>query len=579
MQETRSFTIDKNILYSIIQSQAGTLEKALLEGVQNSYDAGSTFCDIVIDKTNFSIKDDGKGFANKAEIENFFERFGTPHTEGDGAKFGKFRMGRGQIFSYGDNAWQSGKFTMQVDIKNEGLDYKLAEVKTAVKGCEIDVVLYDRLNNRELDDVIRNITRMVKYLAMPVSINGKVVSKDPSTMKWDIETDDAYIKVNEMGDLGVWHEGIFVRDYGGYHFGVSGEVVAKKQFEVNFARNDIMTSKCKMWKRISAKLKAFGKKRVVKKARLSEHERKMLVLDIISGESSFEEMKKIKLITDTAGRGWELQKISKIAEDNWYDWGDRTALSVEDVAGSRIAESAHKKEAFILSKSTLNLWQVESLQELMELFEKLDVKTVAGVRDRNHWDRERYDERGGYYTGINLLDMEDIKKQYSNGYMQVEDKELSSHQLVVLKSLRNEVDNIRYVFQKVGISDNFMKGRYVYGGQSDEAEAWTNGSDKIWINTDLLDKGARGFGEYMKLCSVMAHEYMHNDNDAESHIHGTEFYAGFHEVMTSPWFYDMALKGFKAMIRGCKAKNIRVFALVRDEEDSIDEYQHEVAVG
>ena len=577
MQETRSFTIDKNILYSIIQSQAGTLEKALLEGVQNSYDAGSTFCDIVIDKTNFSIKDDGKGFASKAEIENFFERFGTPHTEGDGAKFGKFRMGRGQIFSYGDNAWQSGKFTMQVDIKNEGLDYKLAEVKTAIKGCEIDVVLYERLTNREMNDVVRNITRMVKYLEMPVSINGKVVSKDPSTLKWDIETDDAYIKVNEGGDLGVWHEGIYVKDYGGYHFGVSGEVVAKKQFQVNFARNDIMTTQCKMWKRISAKLKAFGKKKIVAKAKLSDYERQMIVDGIISGEYVFEGMKKIKLIIDTVGRGWELQKITKIADENWYDWGTRTALSVEDVAGSRIAESAHKKEAFILSKSTLDLWRVGSLQELMELFEKLDSESVN--RLTTSFDGSRYNERGGFYTAITLLDMEDIKKQYNSGYIQLEDKELGSHQLAVLKSLRNEVNHIRYVFAKVGVTDSWMEERSIFGGKSDEAEAWTNGKDKVWIDTELLDAGARGFSEYMKVCAVLAHEYMHDENDAESHIHGTEFYAGFHEVMTSPWFYDYALKGFKSMIAECKAKKIRVFALVRDQEDVIDDYQHEVAVG
>jgi hypothetical protein len=284
----------------------------------------------------------------------------------------------------------------------------------------------------------------------------------------------------------------------------------------------------------------------------------------------------MKLITDTAGRGWELQKITKIAEDNWYDWGDRTALSVEDVAGSRIAESAHKKEAFILSKSTLNLWQVDTLKELMELFEKLDSKTVGGLLN-HHYYSDRYEERGGYYTGITLLDMEDIKKQYSNGYIQLEDKELGSHQLAVLRSLRSDVSSIRFVFNNIGVTDSVMKERFICGGQSDEAEAWTNGSNKIWIDTDLLDKGARGFSEYMKVCAVLAHEYMHHENDAESHIHGTEFYAGFHEVMTSPWFYDMALKGFKSMIGECKRKKIRVFAAVRDEEDVIDEYQHEVA--
>ena len=122
--EKREFKLHKDILWSIIQSQSGTLGKAVLELVMNSIDAGATSVDITLSGKNISVSDDGKGFTNRGEIEQFFETFGTPHTKGD-ATYGRFRMGRGQIMAFSKNDWQSGEFAMQVDIKNCGLNYNL----------------------------------------------------------------------------------------------------------------------------------------------------------------------------------------------------------------------------------------------------------------------------------------------------------------------------------------------------------------------------------------------------------------------------------------------------------------------
>jgi hypothetical protein len=50
--ETRAFQIDHNkLLLDVIRRQAGTLSKAILEGVMNAVDAGATRCDISIDET------------------------------------------------------------------------------------------------------------------------------------------------------------------------------------------------------------------------------------------------------------------------------------------------------------------------------------------------------------------------------------------------------------------------------------------------------------------------------------------------------------------------------------------------
>lgn len=59
------FEIDKNILYSVIAKQAGTVQKAFLELVMNSIDAGASKVDIEFDGKRFSVLDDGKGFESE----------------------------------------------------------------------------------------------------------------------------------------------------------------------------------------------------------------------------------------------------------------------------------------------------------------------------------------------------------------------------------------------------------------------------------------------------------------------------------------------------------------------------------
>ena len=96
--EIRKFKMHPDLLFSVIKSQAGTQEKAILEAVMNAVDAGATKCEIKIDENGYSIVDDGKGFVSRQEVDEFFETFGTPHKEGD-ATYGRFRMGRGQLFA------------------------------------------------------------------------------------------------------------------------------------------------------------------------------------------------------------------------------------------------------------------------------------------------------------------------------------------------------------------------------------------------------------------------------------------------------------------------------------------------
>lgn len=154
------------ILWSIIKSQAGTLGKAVLELVMNSIDAGASTVSVDLSGSRLVVSDDGKGFQSREEIENWFETFGTPHEKGD-ARYGRFRMGRGQVMAFTRNRWRSGTFSMFVDIRDLGLEYELTTESKPHKGCRIEGDLYEKLSPSEVIRVTDNLRELCKYAPIP----------------------------------------------------------------------------------------------------------------------------------------------------------------------------------------------------------------------------------------------------------------------------------------------------------------------------------------------------------------------------------------------------------------------------
>src|SRR5258708_801738 len=98
MRQTREFKLHPAMLDNVIRNQSGTPQKALLELVMNSIDAGARRVEVTVDEKGFVVRDDGCGIAAVQDLEAFWDTFGTPHDPGD-ATFGTFRIGRGQIMS------------------------------------------------------------------------------------------------------------------------------------------------------------------------------------------------------------------------------------------------------------------------------------------------------------------------------------------------------------------------------------------------------------------------------------------------------------------------------------------------
>ena len=144
---THRFEAHDALLLSVMREQAGTLAKAVQEGVMNSIDAGAGRVDVRTTAMTVEIHDDGGGFASKEAILRCFTIFGLPQEmqEQMTKTYGHFRMGRGQMFHYGRNVWRTNTFSMHTDLDARGLDFDVRSgIEPPVPGCRIQIDLYDR---------------------------------------------------------------------------------------------------------------------------------------------------------------------------------------------------------------------------------------------------------------------------------------------------------------------------------------------------------------------------------------------------------------------------------------------------
>ncbi len=264
-------TSDESTLLLFIMQQSGSLEKAILEATMNSEDAGADTIEIELTGNRVIITDNGKVFQTREEIRNCFLHFANPHmVDDDGrstdAKFGRFRIGRGQMFAYGVNRWRSGTFLMETDTKTNILGAHITDKLENVKGCRIEIDLYDPEDIRSLGRIEAGIERYIRYTESTVTLNGTRVNTPASQKKWDKENDWAWVDIAKAGDYGginFYQQGVFVENIPRYAYGVSGTVVTKKQLVLNTARNEVIR-KSEGWKEITKLLKEEQRNAVVK---------------------------------------------------------------------------------------------------------------------------------------------------------------------------------------------------------------------------------------------------------------------------------------------------------------------------
>lgn len=493
--ETRSFTMHPKLLYDVILRQAGSLSKAVLEGVMNGVDARATRIDIEVTDEHVRITDDGVGFRSRADVEQYFESFGQPHAAEERKVFGTFRMGRGQMFAYGTNRWRTGEFKMEVDIKGRGLDYDLAEGLESHPGCDITIDLYEPLLPSDLASLERELKRQVKYVSLPVTLNGHRISTDPSTEKWDHETDDAYVRLKDTGTLTVYNLGVFVTDLGAYRYGTGGEVVSKRQLKLNFARNDIQ-SDCPVWKRTRTHLGDESGRKIRRKTRLTDGEKEHLIEQIKAGERSGRDLYKLRFLDDVTGRSWSPDRLeSHVARK-------RVPVITHAPTGDFRGDTLMQRgTAFVFASHTLDLFGVADSEALVHL---LVARNILG----------------GSFPGVSYLEFDEAARGLS-----------SDHRIVDKADYRPREDFLMRFVQSI-YRRQFQyreKPRRLLLGDSETSRAWTDGNSFIAIRRDFIDQADDVEG-WLRLAQLILHELTHEDPTTDQHTHTPEFYRAYHDT-------------------------------------------------
>jgi hypothetical protein len=529
----RKFTVAPEIIYSLIKAQAGTLAKSVGECVMNSIDAAASLIDIAITQESILIRDDGRGFQTREEIEQCFEVFGFEH-EGEARTFGQFGIGRAQLWNYCPTVWTTHEFRMVVDIRNRGLDYELMDGLPHLQGLTIEGRFYEPLSVHDLYLFEKELKELVKFVAIPVRLNGKRVNKDIAREKWTYSTPEAWIKLKETGELAVYNLGFLIRSYPASEFGCGGFVVSKPgvRFALNMARNDILTADCEVWKKIKPLLQQKEKPLRIK---MTEAKREQLAQLFLAGQLAETDVRESKIIQDILGR---YHTLTEIAPE--LLWGQKPVTAAP--LGNTLAEYVHRsKRAFVLQQTTLDRFRADHVQDFME-------QMKAGMIRLHPWYQDS--------CPVVLEDFREVCREFSGRRLPVPPKEWSKEEqaaIGVLNQLSVKVG------QCVGTSSGttVMK-RQIDLGISDTDKAWTDGRSHITFDRNTLALARRGLGGWQILFNILLQQYL-QDSQEDGRIEADQaFYQRYHDATIYILAEDLTLleTAFKRYVNQCRKLDI-----------------------
>lgn len=411
------------LLYDVITRQAGSIEKAWLEAVMNSVDAGATKVEFCISPDQTIITDDGKGMT-KEEVIKFFEVFGAPLERGEEKTYGEFRMGRGQLFAFGINKWITKTNLMSVDIKNKGLNYSL-EDNGNFDGCKITIQHYKKIES--LEDSIRNLEDWTKYVPIKVVINGETIEPE-NQFSWELNTKNSSYRLKTGNVVKVFNQGIFVKNLSGQ--GVSGIISTKKPLKLNFARNDIQDD-CEVWKKIEKEYLDLKRQIFQKRMTYLNEEAKKAIIYLMYRKREDRERFSSKKVFRTANGNWVSLEDLKGRKVALGKYGDRLADKIMQLGGG-----------IILDQDFVSKWRLEYL-----------------VKYDFRWDH---------------VELGDLTKGMKNINLPVSELNLS-------KKERRNLEKLRYFMNRIyeGWKREIKAGKGL-------AEGWTDGESYICINRRIL---------------------------------------------------------------------------------------------
>lgn len=503
---TAAITMHPHMAFDVIQRQAGTLTKAIMEGVMNSVDAGATVCNVHASETEVTISDDGCGVTSRQAVDDCLLQLGRPHTEAEKKVYGRFRMGRGQMWAFGRNTWRTGPFELLFDIRESGLDVDVQDDLPAASGCRIKIELYTPLDQMGLYSLKLELERGVTYCPVPVFFNNERLSVPPESCKWTHDTDEAYIRLDDSATLRLYNMGVFVTSFEANRYGSGGVITTKRPLTVNYARNDVM-SDCPVWRAICDTLDTVIDRNAAADKSLSEAAKNALLQRMLRGVL-VENAEKLKLFALSDGRQltakqlWAMAKLRPV-----------TSATNNDVRADRMLQMSR---AVCVSATHLR-----ALGCSVE-----DYLFVAG-RILN-----RRGDRASLLHGIRFEDIQSLWGLAEFDTELIPEKNYRPSERMWLDLLDRVTTQITgFLAGRDGgggwaTYDSMCKmRRKLLIGRSSTAQAWTDGVSYIAFDRTYL--AARNFdlAGIIDVMQVFCHEYAHDDGTTGSHTHGTEFHA------------------------------------------------------
>jgi len=577
--ETKNFTVDKSIITHLITHQAGSIEKAILELIMNSIDAGATQIHVDYTREGLVIKDNGSGFPSRQYIEDFFGVFGAPHQDGD-STFGKFRMGRGQSFAYGSSVWRSSQFEMCVDIKENGLSYSLAENLDNLEGCEITISFYEeqKINHYEF-------TNMVKYSNVDIFINGEKINE--TVDEWTYENKYFYFKENKNSyALKIYNQGVYVtRNYNGY---LNGILVSKKAIEVNFARNSIIENECKVWKSFEQYVEKRMESEAIKGINrvIPVHMAHYYIELFFKYKIEANKFLSLKIYRDMGGKYYNIFQLLDsrfkhiaIEDKNHISICDSlnqmdSVLVIDKCLENAIGEHGG---AYTDGITTVKELIIAQLNILGFDFLKLQTASESGdsIQSAYHKEYKKFLKRLSIYdaNGINKRAKEIRKSfKYYNDILALEKENPVEHIIYKKEDLdpfNRDVYNIVkrmakgiYRLMRNNTTSTTQERNILFGDSQERLQGWTDGEIYIVIDMALINSAKKGIKEIENIAHTILHEYCHSENDIKDSSHSMDFFTMYHDAL-EPHLYcnsisELVLMFIKSYVKAAGKHNVRV---------------------
>jgi len=472
MAEKTNFVMVEDLLRSVIFDQAGSVIKAIEEALQNCFDAGASEVIIDINEKGMQIIDNGKGM-NREEIDLYFKQFGNSSKKDDKSKIGKFGMGRGQIFAQGYTKWTTQNYIMRTNCK-KSLSYRIKEVPEYFDGTNIKVLFYKTLGGWELDSTVSGIKDYVIPENVKLVINGKEFTKESAGIKVVDEYSDEDFVVFSSNLYGrqVFSQGLFVKKF---DTTTDYNISCKNQMELNFARNDFKDD-AKSTKKLYELIAKIEKKELLTKKRY----------DATTGKNILNFIKQGKL------------EVSDFVEKKIIEMADGSMLSLEQISKRNImfGEKNRRSDRAIQQGYTV---VNENLKYILN-----DLKEQNKITYQRDWR-----------TPTEVV---------SEGYL----KDIEAGKLMKKAGKRALV----YYYVSVEMNKQvFDEKREVYVGESDHANAWTDGYGSITINWSIFNRNWNKGQTCMDIYEKLVHEYAHEEDDTNETAHDSNFYKRYAELV------------------------------------------------